>query len=419
MPKRIDMSGQVGDDDLSGVDVKPSAVATSLSTGRWKQEPTVNSSKSSKNLSGTMVLVPDNKNDSLHEKRKTDDTPLDWSLTNFTATNRSWRRETLDSINTIRFNCGMSVNNSRVQFFIVLLIAINAIMMGIATMDIVKKNPEVEYAFEITDRVILIIFTVELSMQFIYLGWRLLLDGWLLFDLIIILVSWAFSEVQIIRAFRIFRALRLATRIKIMKNLLLGKLGEKCSSNISGEFSPTNSYLSALFGVMPRMAAIGLMLLLIIYIFAVMCTQLFKDLHVNGFTEYDYFSTFFMTCLTLFQMMTLDGWASITREVMDVYSWAWIPIITYVIISGFVVVNLIIAVICDAISALGSDEKAKLEGNYQENSDLDSNSEAPEIRIQLDSLEEQVEDLRRIQERTFHSLSYLSSKFESRNEHEI
>jgi hypothetical protein len=45
----------------------------------------------------------------------------------------------------------------------------------------------------------------------------------LVFDLVIIVTSWTFSQVQIIRAFRIFRALRLITRVKVMKNLVLGK----------------------------------------------------------------------------------------------------------------------------------------------------------------------------------------------------
>jgi hypothetical protein len=351
-------------------------------------------SKAGNNHSGMIVTVQsDDKNGSVDEKPESEsDHPIDWSMNEFDATNRSWKRETLDSVNTIRFNCGMLVNNSRVQIGIVILIAINAIMMGIATYDVVKGNKKVNEVFETVDQIFLIIFTVELCMQFIYLGWRLLLDGWLLFDLIIIVTSWSFSSVQIIRAFRIFRALRLVTRVKIMKNLLL-----------------------ALFGVMPRMAAIGLMLLLICYIFAVMCTQLFKTTYMDGHTgEYDYFGSMFLTLLTLFQMMKLDNWAGIAREVMAVYSWAWIPIVAYVIISGFVVVNLIIAVICDAISALGSDEKAKLEGNYDEDSDLDSTSQALEIRSQMDSLEQQLEDLTRMQARTFHTLSYMTRQIEER-----
>jgi hypothetical protein len=132
-------------------------------------------------------------------------------------------REFLGYCNQLRYNCGMIINNTNVQFFLIFLIVLNAIMMGVGTFDFVTDNPDVQSAFESVDKSFLIVFTIELVMQFIYHGYRLVLDGWLLFDLIIIVTSWLFSSVQVIRAFRIFRALRLVTRIKIMKNLILGK----------------------------------------------------------------------------------------------------------------------------------------------------------------------------------------------------
>ena len=122
-----------------------------------------------------------------------------------------------------RYWSGVLVNDTRVQIFIVYLIAINAIMMGIGTYDFVKNNHGVDQAFESIDMIFLVIFTIELAMQFAFYGWRLILDGWLVFDLIVVTMSWAFAELQIIRAFRIFRALRLITRVKVMKNLVLGK----------------------------------------------------------------------------------------------------------------------------------------------------------------------------------------------------
>lgn len=127
-----------------------------------------------------------------------------------------------EMIDQFRYNCGMFVNNPKIQFTIVILIAINAIMMGVGTYSFVRENEKLDQIFESIDLAFLVVFTVELFLQLVYHGWRLLLDGWLVFDLVIILTSWSFSSVQIIRAFRIFRALRLVTRIKIMKNLILG-----------------------------------------------------------------------------------------------------------------------------------------------------------------------------------------------------
>lgn len=149
---------------------------------------------------------------------------LDWSSTRFGEPKRSTIRELIHTINRLRFNCGMMVNNKHVQMFVVFLIAVNAIMMGVGTFPIIKENERNSHIFEQVDLVFLIVFTVELCLQFIYHGFRLLLDGWLVFDLIIIITSWTFSSVQVIRAFRIFRALRLVTRIKVMKNLMIGKI---------------------------------------------------------------------------------------------------------------------------------------------------------------------------------------------------
>jgi hypothetical protein len=160
------------------------------------------------------------------------------------------------------------------------------------------------------------------------------------------------------------------------------------------------------------MAAIGLMLALIFYIFAVMFTQLFKDMYANGETDYNYFSGMGWTLFTLFQMMTLDNWASIARQVIAVYSWAWLPFITFVTICGFIVVNLIIAVICDAISALHKDDKVNFGGVYDGDDTDHSDSQSLEIREQLDCLEEQMEELTRIQARTFHTLQYLTRQMQ-------
>ena len=129
------------------------------------------------------------------------------------------------NIQYARLKVGEFVNHPKVQLFIVVLIATNALMMGIATFDFVKNDPSVSNAFEITDQVFLIVFTVELCAQFSYHGWRLFQDGWLVFDTIIIVTSWSAGEAQIIRAFRILRALRLITRVQVMQNLILGEYG--------------------------------------------------------------------------------------------------------------------------------------------------------------------------------------------------
>mmetsp|Transcript_58413 Transcript_58413/g.123910 ORF Transcript_58413/g.123910 Transcript_58413/m.123910 type:complete len:437 (-) Transcript_58413:149-1459(-) len=230
--------------------------------------------------------------------------------------------------------CGDIVNNEKVSYCIIVLIVINAAMMGIATFDFVTDNPKVDDAFEKTDQAFLIVFSIELVMQFIFRGYKLFTDGWLVFDFIIILLSWSFSQLQIIRAFRIFRALRIITRIETMRNLV-----------------------AALFDIMPRLGAITTLLLLIFYIFAVLFTQLFGELELSG----EYFSRLDYSFLTLFVMMTME-WADVARECMDEIWWAWAPIMAFIMITGFIVFNLIIAVVCDAVAVI--ENKEDLEGDF-------------------------------------------------------
>jgi len=164
------------------------------------------------------------------------------------------------------------------------------------------------------------------------------------------------------------------------------------------------------------MLAIGMLLFLVSYIFAVMFTQLFKDLYPVYTTE-DYFGRIDDTFFTLFQIMTLDAWADIAREVMAVYAWAWLPFVVFVVVTGFVVVNLIIAVICDAISALHDDEKAKLHGGHVPDATTDQESEAEsmDIREQLGALEHHVDELTMMQEQTLQTMAALSQQLAQTN----
>ncbi|KAL7542610.1 hypothetical protein ACHAWF_007212 [Thalassiosira exigua] len=195
----------------------------------------------------------------------------------------------MDPLCSIRIFSGKVINNEIVQSIILLLIVINAIMMGIGTFSFVKTNPDILAKFELADQIFLILFTIESSMQLFYHGWKLFKDGFLVFDLLIVVLSWAMEEAQVFRAFRIFRTIRLITRIQTLKNLVL-----------------------ALFSVIPKMTAIFMLLMLIFYIFSVMFTQLFKDMYAENLVEEPYFSTIYDSLFTLFQMMTLVSACDIT-----------------------------------------------------------------------------------------------------------
>jgi len=226
---------------------------------------------------------------------------------------------------------GSSVNNALVQLFIIILIVANAILMGVSTTERVRNDLPLAKVIDNVDRAFLLIFTVETAMQLYYFGFALFLDWWLVFDLVVVFVSWGSARYQVFRSFRIFRGFRLVTRVKPLRDLVLA-LGE----------------------VLPRMSAIVALLLVTFYVFAVLFTELYSDVPVAQFEgdeglSYPFFESLPQSLFTCFQMMTME-WSEICRELLPIHRTAWIPIVSFVMIAGFIVFNLIVAVVVEAVA---------------------------------------------------------------------
>jgi voltage-gated sodium channel len=96
--------------------------------------------------------------------------------------------------------------------------------------------------------------------------------------------------------------------------------------------------------------------LLINYVFAVMATKLFGDRFEENF------GTLGASFFTFFQIMTLEGWSGdIVRPVMEVYPWAWAFFLPYIVIATFMVLNLFIGIVVDAMQQQNLDEEREHE----------------------------------------------------------
>ena len=242
----------------------------------------------------------------------------------------------------IRERCGNFVNSKPVNTFIITLIIVNSILMAVGTFSFVMDNPPVLVAFDTVDLVFLCIYSVESFLQVVYRGIYIYKDSWASFDLFLVVISWAFSfiniPVQAARSLRIIRILRLVPKLKSLKIIIV-----------------------AVMRVLPKLGGIGAILFILYYIFAIILTVLFKDYELadNFFTRLD------TTMFTLFQIMTMADWSAIARELMEYVEWAPLPIIIFLVVSGFIFLNLIIALICEAMNAI---EELREEG-FDEDSD--------------------------------------------------
>jgi hypothetical protein len=270
-------------------------------------------------------------------------------------------------VRKIRLFCGHIVEHPKVQIGIIMMIIVNGIMLGIGTYDFVQNNKAASAAFVSIDKFFLIIFTIELVLQLVYRLIMFFSDGWLIFDFFIVVSSWSLESLQIFRSFRIFRAFRLITRIGPLRELVM-----------------------SIALVMPRMYAIAALLILIFYIFAVLFTELFSELVLSE----AYFTTLDASLFTCMELMTLE-WIGIARQVMDQISWAWLPFLVFIMLTGFIVFNLIIAVVCDAVQLV--DKEIKAENTGSEATEFFDTDTVYETRVRVEEIEQEITSMRKNQ----------------------
>ncbi|WP_375200989.1 ion transporter [Hyphococcus sp.] len=206
------------------------------------------------------------------------------------------------------------VESSAFQAVVLSLIIVNAVILGAETFPAFKDAP----LLKIVDRVIVYAFVVEIGMRII--AWRgaYFRNGWNIFDFLIVLVSIgaATSGLAALRAFRVLRVLRVITVIPRMRVVV-----------------------SALLDSIPGIASVGVVLALIVYVFAVIAANLYGPAHPNLFGDV------FHAMYTLFQVMTLEGWPDIASQVAETHKRSWIFFLSFVLIATFTMLNLFVAIV--------------------------------------------------------------------------
>jgi voltage-gated sodium channel len=213
---------------------------------------------------------------------------------------------------------------------IIALIIINAFVLGAESyQEISEKHGEVLRAI---DHAILYVFVVELVLRIWVYRFKFFKDSWNIFDFIIVAVSLlpANEAFSVLRALRVLRILRLISAFPRLRRVVQG-----------------------LLHAIPGIGSIGAILVILFYVFAVISTKLFG-------AEYpDWFGNLHLSLFSLFQIMTLEGWADMVRKIMETHPYAWIFFIIYILVSTFTVLNLFIAVIVDAMQSNHETEVAE------------------------------------------------------------
>lgn len=223
-------------------------------------------------------------------------------------------------------------NSNHIQFFTAGLIFANFVVNAAEAQTKEGEGLDIYYGFEMFFTVI---FTVELVINYwAHAHWPFWTSAWNLFDFVVVAISLlslglsnlpGISTLRLARAFRVFRLFkRLESLRKIMACLALAIPG--CTSAFA-------------------------IVVLVTAIYAILCVQFFGD-------EWPYyFGSFSKSMYSLFQVMTGDSWnEAIARPVVDVYPHAALLFISYILIVGIVLLNVVVAVLLEKMTVDDGEE---------------------------------------------------------------
>lgn len=222
--------------------------------------------------------------------------------------------------------------------FITAVILVNAVTLGMET------SPRIMAGFggliHWLDNLCLVIFVAEIAAKLVVRRLRFFLNGWSVFDFAIVgiaLVPGA-QGLSVLRALRILRVLRVISVAPRLRRVVEG-------------------FINAL----PGMASVFLLMAIIFYIGSVIATKLFA----SSFP--DWFGNLGLSAYSLFQIMTLESWSmGIVRPVMEVYPYAWVFFVPFIMVTTFAVVNLLVGLIVNSMQDAHGEEETQLTDAYRD-----------------------------------------------------
>lgn len=208
------------------------------------------------------------------------------------------------------------------------LIILNAVVLGLETSDTLMARHG--GWLRMLDQAMLSVFVLEIGLRII--AWRgaFFRDPWSVFDFLVVGIALvpASGPFAVLRALRVLRVLRVLTIVPSMRRVVGG-----------------------LLAAVPGLSSIAMVLLLVYYVFGVIATQLFGD----QFPQW--FGTLGRSLYSLFQIMTLESWSmGIVRPLMEVFPYAWMFFIPFILVATFTMLNLFIGVIVSAMQSFTSAE---------------------------------------------------------------
>ncbi|XP_043945503.1 voltage-dependent T-type calcium channel subunit alpha-1H isoform X2 [Protopterus annectens] len=256
------------------------------------------------------------------------------------------------------------------DLFITFIIGINVVTMS---MEHYNQPRSLEEALKYCNYFFTIVFVFEAVLKLVAFGIRRFFkDRWNQLDLAIVLLSImgiTLEEIEINASLpinptiiRIMRVLRIARVLKLLKMA-----------------TGMRALLDTVVQALPQVGNLGLLFMLLFFIYAALGVELFGKLVCNdenpceGLSRHATFENFGMAFLTLFRVSTGDNWNGIMKDTLrechsdDKHCLSYLPLIspiyfvTFVLIAQFVLVNVVVAVLMKHLEESNKEAKEDAE----------------------------------------------------------
>lgn len=216
------------------------------------------------------------------------------------------------------------VESTWFQSVVIAVIVANAVTLGMQTF------PELERdaggLLDTLDNIFLAIFCVEITMRIAAFGshpQHFFRNGWNVFDFLVVAAAFAPGLRENATLLRLVRLLRVVRIISVLPDLRI--------------------LIRGMVASLRPIASMAVLATLLMYVYGIVGWILFHE------EDPEHWSTIGEAMLTLFVVMTLESWPEIMGVAREVHPAAWVFFISYVLIASFLLINVLIAILINAI----------------------------------------------------------------------
>lgn len=265
------------------------------------------------------------------------------------------------------------------NYFIFSLILLSAVIIGLETYPgFAEKYHDV---LSLIDKLIIALFTLEIALKIISNGkrpWIYFSDPWNVFDFVIVVICLIpLNDTHYFAVFRILRILRILRMITVFPKLKL--------------------IIGALLKSIPSMGYVIMLIGILFYVYAIV------GVFVFGATDPIHFGDLHHAFVTLFKVLTLEGWTDIMnvhifgdvgKENMQIISlWPFFYFASFILIGAMIIMNLFIGVIMNSMEE--SQKELTQELNEIKYNDKDTDELYKHIISRLDDLNDEIKSLKK------------------------